>query len=207
MRHLGPFFIFTRMGSPDDGRVHCAPIAIDASLLLRRKFYGQFWMFEVVSAAFDAPLPLRHRRCAVPSESITRAACPLFFSGTTMATESPSAPLQLDRPFRLFATGSRVLAQNAAGKVIDIGEIAPLQDGACQIKLDVDEIDSGPQADARAALDALVPMLTFDYLDGLFTSEGDAKFEGLLDALPNVNFALPEPVPRELVDKRPPELF
>lgn len=124
-----------------------------------------------------------------------------------MATESHSTSPQFDRPFRLFAAGARVLAQNAAGKVIDIGEIAGLADGACQIKLDVDAIDSGPQADPRAALEALVPMLTFDYLDGLFTSEGEAKFEGLLDTLPNVSFTLAETVPRELVDKRPPHLF
>lgn len=79
--------------------------------------------------------------------------------------------------------------------------------GGCQIKLDVDGIDSGPQADADAALRALVPMLTFDYLDGLFTSEADAKFHGLLEPLPHTAFTLPETVPRELVDRRPPERF
>jgi hypothetical protein len=124
-----------------------------------------------------------------------------------MATESDSALPQFDRPFRLFAAGSRVLAQNAAGKLIDIGAIDCLADGACQIKLDVDTVDSGPQPNAEAAIQALVPLLTFDYLDGLFTSEADAKFEGLLDALPHIEFTLPETVPRELVDRRPPELF
>ncbi len=124
-----------------------------------------------------------------------------------MATAPNSSLPQFDRPFRLFAANARVLAQNAAGKVIDIGEIACLADGACQVKLDVDAVDSGPQRDAQAALEALVPTLTYDYLDGLFTSEGDAKFEGLLDALPHVEFTLPETVPRELVDRRPPEIF
>ena len=124
-----------------------------------------------------------------------------------MATDSATAQPQFDRPFRLFAAGSRVLAQNAAGKIIDIGAIACPADGACQITLDVDAIDSGPQADAQAALSALVPLLTFDYLDGLFTSEADAKFEGALDALPHIRFTLAEPVPRVLTDKRPPELF
>ena len=119
---------------------------------------------------------------------------------------NPSLP-QFDRPFRLFAAGSRVLAQNAAGKVIDIGEIACLVDGGCQIKLDVDAVDSGPQRDAQAALRALVQMLTFDYLDGLFTSEGDAKHEGLLEQLPNVQFTRPETIPREFVDRKPPEIF
>jgi hypothetical protein len=124
-----------------------------------------------------------------------------------MASDSATSLPQFDRPFRLFAAGSRVLAQNAAGKLIDIGEIACLLDGACQIKLDVDAIDSGPQADAAEALRALVPMLTFDYLDGLFTSEGDASFDGALDTLPHVSFTLAETLPRELVDKKPPELF
>jgi len=124
-----------------------------------------------------------------------------------MATDSATAQPQFDRPFRLFAAGSRVLAQNAAGKIIDIGAIACPGNGACQIALDVDAIDSGPQADAQAALSALVPLLTFDYLDGLFTSEADAKFEGALDALPHIRFTLAEPVPRVLTDKRPPELF
>jgi hypothetical protein len=124
-----------------------------------------------------------------------------------MAPDSNAALPQFDRPFRLFAAGSRVLAQNAAGKLIDIGELACSADDGCQIKLDVDAIDSGPQADAGAALRALVPMLTFDYLDGLFTSEADAKFHGLLDTLPHTAFTLPEPIPRELVDRRPPERF
>jgi hypothetical protein len=124
-----------------------------------------------------------------------------------MASESNSALPQFDRPFRLFAADARVLAQNPAGKIIDIGEIACQPDGACRIALDVDAVDSGPQRDAQAALEALVPLLTYDYLDGLFTSEADAKFEGRIDALPHLEFTLPETVPRELVDRRPPELF
>jgi len=124
-----------------------------------------------------------------------------------MAT-TPHTPLpQFDRPFRLFASRSRVLAQNAAGKLIDIGAIDCLKNGGCQIKLDVDGIDSGPQADTPAALRAIVPMLTYDYLDGLFTSEADAPFDGLIDSMPHIAFTLPETLPRELVDRRPPELF
>lgn len=124
-----------------------------------------------------------------------------------MPTDSSTSLPQFDRPFRMFAAGSRVLAQNAAGKLIDIGEIARLPDGASRITLDTDAVDSGPQSDAQAALRALVPLLTFDYLDGLFTSEADAKFDGLLDPLPHVEFTLPETVPRELVDRKPPEIF
>jgi hypothetical protein len=121
-------------------------------------------------------------------------------------TEDTSLP-QFDRPFRLFATDSRVLAQNAAGKIIDIGELACLPDGACRITLDVDAVDAGPQRNPQAALGALAAVLTFDYLDGLFTSEGEAKFEGLIETLPHIEFTLPETMPRELVDRRPPEIF
>ncbi|MEX3956584.1 hypothetical protein [Trinickia sp. EG282A] len=124
-----------------------------------------------------------------------------------MATRPQTDLPQFDRPFRLFATGTRVLAQNAAGKLIDLGAIDCSEGGACTIRLDVDGVDSGPQAGAEAALRALVPMLSFDYLDGLFTSEADAQFDGLLDDLPHVAFTLPEPAPREFVDRRPPELF
>jgi hypothetical protein len=127
---------------------------------------------------------------------------------TTMASEKQTSTLpQFDRPFRLFAAGTRVLAQNADGKVIDIGAIACHDKGACSIRLDVDDIDSGPQLGAQQALRALVPMLSFDYLDGLFTSEKDAEFDGLLDDLPRIEFTLAESIPRELVDRKPPELF
>lgn len=124
-----------------------------------------------------------------------------------MATQSQKGLPQFDRPFRLFATGTRVLAQNAAGKLIDLGAIECSAGGACTIRLDVDGIESGPQAGAEAALQALVPMLNFDYLDGLFTSEADAPFDGLLDDLPHVAFTLPESAPRAFVDRKPPEIF
>ena len=123
-----------------------------------------------------------------------------------MATQRNTTP-QFDRPFRLFAAGSRVLAQNAAGKIIDIGAIEYGARHACSIKLDVDGIETGPQPDATQALGALIPILTFDYLDGLFTSEANARFEGVIEDLPHVSLTLPEPVPREFTDRRPPELF
>jgi hypothetical protein len=124
-----------------------------------------------------------------------------------MPSPADTTPPQFDRPFRLIATDARVLAQNAAGKLIDIGEISRGANGACTIRLDVDGIETGPQSDVRAALEALVPLLTFDYLDGLFTAEADAHFDGLLDALPHVAFTLPEALPRALTDRNPPQRF
>lgn len=93
-----------------------------------------------------------------------------------MATDSDAALPQFDRPFRLCAIGARVLAQNIAGKVIDIGEMDCSTGNACSIRLDVDAIETGPQPNPEQALRVLVPMLGFDYLDGLFTSEGEARF-------------------------------
>jgi transposase InsO family protein len=92
----------------------------------------------------------------------------------------PTLP-QFDRPFRLFATEKRVLAQNAVGKLIDIGAIEHRHDGHCAIHLDVDAINTGPQPNPQSALRALVPKLNFDYLDGLFTAEANARFDGRLD--------------------------
>lgn len=89
----------------------------------------------------------------------------------------PTLP-QFDRPFRLFAAEKRVLAQNAVGKLIDIGAIEHRHDGHCAIHLDVDAIDTGPHPDPQSALRALVPKLSFDYLDGLFTAEANARFDG-----------------------------
>ncbi|WP_232833382.1 hypothetical protein [Paraburkholderia kururiensis] len=114
---------------------------------------------------------------------------------------------QFDRPFRVFAHDGRVLAQNAAGKLIDIGALDRAASAAYTVRLDVDGIETGPHPDEEAALRALVPLLSFDYLDALFTSEADARFDGLLDDLPHVVFTLPETMPREMADGRPRQLF
>jgi hypothetical protein len=115
-----------------------------------------------------------------------------------VADESSSPPA-LERPFRLIAADGRVLAQNPAGKLIDIGEIVHEPQRGYTICLDVGGLATpDPQPDAERALAALQPSLTFDYLDGLFTSMADAHVEGLLDACPQRRFTLDEPVPREL---------
>ncbi|MEJ2769269.1 hypothetical protein [Mycetohabitans sp. B46] len=118
----------------------------------------------------------------------------------------PTLP-QFDRPFRLFAAEKRVLAQNAVGKLIDIGAIEHRHDGHCAIHLDVDAIDTGPHPDPQSALRALVPKLSFDYLDGLFTAEANARFDGRLDSLPHIDFMLPESAPREWLQRNPPQQF
>lgn len=124
-----------------------------------------------------------------------------------LTSEARRSLPQFDRPFRVFAHNGRVLAQNAAGKLIDIGAMNRKGSTSCSVRLDVDGIETGPQPDDEAALRALVPLLSFDYLDALFTSEADARFEGRLDDLPHVIFTLPETMPHEMAEGRPTQLF
>lgn len=112
----------------------------------------------------------------------------------------------LARPFRLFAVEQRVLAQNVDGKVIDIGAMDSSNGQFCA-RLDVDDIAVEPKRSPELALKALVDKLTFDYLDGLFTSEREAEVSGRLQDFPNVEFELDETLPRDMVDRTPPHIF
>jgi len=112
--------------------------------------------------------------------------------------DEPSSRAALERPFRLIVANRRVLAQNPAGKLIDIGEIVHEPRAGYTIRLDVDALATAPAPDPQRALAALRPQLTFDYLDGLFTSLADAHVDGLVSACPQLSFTLDEPVPREL---------
>ncbi|KMQ80717.1 hypothetical protein BPMI_04314 [Candidatus Burkholderia pumila] len=114
--------------------------------------------------------------------------------------------IRQERPFRLFAVEQRVLAQNVDGKVIDIGAMEAKNGEYCA-RLDVDEIVTKPKRSAELALKALADDLTFDYLDGLFTSERDVKMSGRLQDYPNVEFELDETLPRDMGDRSPPHLF
>jgi len=112
----------------------------------------------------------------------------------------------LERPFRLFAVEQRVLAQNVDGKVIDIGAMES-KGGEYYARLDVDDIAVESKRSPELALKALVDKLTFDYLDGLFTSEGEAELNGRLQDFPSVEFELEETLPRDMTDRTPPHLF
>jgi hypothetical protein len=119
--------------------------------------------------------------------------------------DSGDAPRD-ERPFRLFAVEQRVLAQNVDGKVIDIGAMESKNGQYCA-RLDVGEFSVEPKRSAELALKALVEELSFDYLDGLFTSERDAEVQGRLQDYPSVEFELDEPLPGDMVDRKPPRLF
>ncbi len=85
-----------------------------------------------------------------------------------------------------------MLAQNVDGKVIDIGAIET-KNGQYFARLDVGETDVEPKRSAELALKALVEQLSFDYLDGLFTSERKVEVKGRLQDYPIVEFELDEP--------------
>ncbi|CAB3640342.1 Rossmann-fold NAD(P)-binding domain-containing protein [Paraburkholderia rhynchosiae] len=123
-----------------------------------------------------------------------------------MASKQPAASAALQAMFKLFAHGDRVLAQNSDGKLIDIGAVETKGDRYA-VRLDVDPLDLQPSQSVEAALRAVSSQLTFDYLDGLFTSEGPVEFHGDLHALPHVEWRLDEPLPREFTDGRPPHIF
>lgn len=100
-------------------------------------------------------------------------------------------PASFERPFRLFAVEQRVLAQNVDGKVIDIGAMDSRNGEFCAC-MDSGDIATDPKRSAELALKALAGKLSFDYLDGLFTSEREAEVSGRLQDYPNVEFELDE---------------
>ena len=118
----------------------------------------------------------------------------------------PEQPARLERPFRLFAVEQRVLAQNVDGKVIDIGGMDSKNGQFCAC-MDSGDITTEPKRSAELALKALVGKLSFDYLDGLFTSEREAEVSGRLQDYPNVEFELDETLPRDMTERTPPHIF
>jgi len=120
---------------------------------------------------------------------------------------SDAAPPSLDYTFKLFATDHRVLAQNGDGKLIDIGAIEHREKTGFVVSLDVDELESEPASSEEEALQNIATQITFDYLDGLFTSENVTEFHGKLADLPHMELTLDETLPRSLTDRTPPHLF
>jgi hypothetical protein len=118
-------------------------------------------------------------------------------------SETSDTPARPERPFRLFAVEQRVLAQNVDGKVIDIGAMDSKGGQYCA-RLDVDAITADPKKSPELALKALIPKLSSDYLDGLFTSGREAEVSGRLQDFPNVEFVLDDERPRGMTDGGPP---
>ncbi|KMY85431.1 hypothetical protein BUMB_04322 [Candidatus Paraburkholderia calva] len=100
-----------------------------------------------------------------------------------------------------------MLAQNVDGKVIDIGAMET-RDGEYRARLDVGEYyEIEPKRSAELALKALGERMSFDYLDGLFTSERATEVKGRLQGYPAIEFELDETLLRGMVDRIQPHLF
>ncbi|APA89962.2 hypothetical protein BJG93_31525 (plasmid) [Paraburkholderia sprentiae WSM5005] len=111
------------------------------------------------------------------------------------------------RPFRLIAVENRVLAQNEDGKLIELGQLMRDDHQGWLARLDVGDIEAGPLHDAQAVLNALVPLLTFDYLDGLFTAEAHIEVSAPISGCPQTHFTLKEPAPHGLQAGETPHRF
>ncbi|SAL03773.1 hypothetical protein [Caballeronia ptereochthonis] len=118
----------------------------------------------------------------------------------------PEPAAGFERPFRLFAVEQRVLAQNVDGKVIDIGAMESKNGQFCA-RVDSGDLATEPKRSAELALKALAGKLSFDYLDGLFTSERGAEVSGRLQDYPSVEFELDATLPRDMTERTPPHLF
>jgi hypothetical protein len=118
-----------------------------------------------------------------------------------------NAPASLEAVFKLFAVEQRVLAQNGDGKLIDIGAIESTATNQFVVQMDLDGIESKAWPNERAALEDIAAKLSFDYLDGLFTSEAEAEFHGNLQEYPHARILLDETFPSGLTDRTPPHLF
>jgi hypothetical protein len=140
------------------------------------------------------------------NESVDAAMENRIMSNRSDKQASADPPASLARPFRLFAVEQRVLAQNVDGKVIDIGAMES-KDGEFRACMDSGEIATDPKRSAELALKALTSHLSFDYLDGLFTSERETEVSGRLQDYPNIEFELDETIPREMIERTPPHLF
>ena len=76
--------------------------------------------------------------------------------------------------FTLYAYRGRVYASNVRDKLIDLGSLAPQDDGTWAYELDGEKCPNATGfASAEEALAAVAECVTFLYLDGQFTAQRD----------------------------------
>lgn len=105
-----------------------------------------------------------------------------------LGVESPmdAKDLQDGRPaahqFALSAAAGRVYIQNAAGKVIEVGDLFEEQ-GRYAYRLDQGAIQGQDLPDLGSALRHLASQLTFLYVDGLFRQLPDSAAEASVHSM------------------------
>ena len=112
----------------------------------------------------------------------------------------PPATSPAPKPFTLYAAQGRVYASNVDQKLVDLGSLAPADDG-WRYRLDGNGLDAGGLPDARAALEHLARRLRFLFLDGQFTALVDERGNGALDldGAERLDIALDELAPGERI--------
>lgn len=99
-----------------------------------------------------------------------------------LGVESPLDAKQVEsgapaaHQFALSATAGRIYIQNAAGKVIEVGDLLEEQ-GRYRYQLDQGAIVGRDLPDLSSALKHLAGQLTFLYVDGLFRQLPDSAAE------------------------------
>ncbi|OZI23120.1 hypothetical protein CAL26_06470 [Bordetella genomosp. 9] len=99
-----------------------------------------------------------------------------------LGVESPMDAKQVDdgapaaHQFALSATAGRIYIQNAAGKVIEVGDLLEEQ-GRYSYRLDQGAVVGRDLPDLGSALKHLAGQLTFLYVDGLFRQLPDSAAE------------------------------
>lgn len=92
----------------------------------------------------------------------------------TQTIDEQRHPGPRKQPYTLYAARGRLYARNAAGPVIDLGELAP-QDGGWHYRLDGNQLAGQGFATPEQALRDIAARLHFLWLDGQFTSLPDVR--------------------------------
>ncbi|MES2938119.1 MAG: hypothetical protein V4864_10575 [Pseudomonadota bacterium] len=92
----------------------------------------------------------------------------------TQTIDAQRHPGPRKQPYTLYAANGRVYARNAAGPVIDLGELAQ-QDGGWRYLLDGNQLVGEGFFTPEGALRDIATRLRFLWLDGQFTSLPDVR--------------------------------
>ncbi len=84
--------------------------------------------------------------------------------------------MSTSQAFTLFGLQGRIYAQNAAGKLVDLGALNK-QGAAWNFRLDADGVTGTPAPSIEAALAEIPANIDFLFLDGQFTALTDLRDE------------------------------
>lgn len=97
-----------------------------------------------------------------------------------MSNDTPSHRPHPIHRYRLYVSQGHVLARNAKGKTIDLGQVIE-HDGLVAYRLDVGDLAGADFATTEKLLNDVAAKLAFAYLDDLFTALADCTTQIGLD--------------------------